>query len=251
MLSLSNYGDERGYSMIPKVIHYFWLGGGKKSNLTNICISSWKEKMPEYKIIEWNENNLDLDKIAEENRFFRECRKRKLWAFMVDYLRLLILYEHGGVYMDTDVQAIKSLNPLMNNEAFIGKEAYGYLGTGMIACNKHNKVIKEVLEFYNDEIWHSKLYTIPMIMTETFKRNKENDFVIYPMEYFAPYNYNEDFDYSVIGENTYAIHWFDGSWTNDKRRIFLATKHIDNKILRGIIVTKKYIGFYVKKFIKR
>ena len=144
--------------MIPKVIHYIWLGNGKKSKLSNICINSWYEKAEGYDIKEWGEQNLDLDKIASENRFFRECRKRKLWAFMADYLRLKILYENGGIYFDTDVQMIKPFSETMLERNLVVGYEYDYhhniqIGTGTIACEKGNPVIKECLDFYTQKIW--------------------------------------------------------------------------------------------------
>ena len=79
--------------MIPKKINYIWLGGKPKSNFTNICLETWREHLDNYEIVEWNENNLDLDRLCQNNKFLAECRKRKLWAFMADYLRLYVLYK--------------------------------------------------------------------------------------------------------------------------------------------------------------
>jgi mannosyltransferase OCH1-like enzyme len=234
--------------MIPKVIHYIWLGGKEKSKLTNICINSWKERLPDYKIIEWNEKNLDLNNISNNNRFFAECRKRKLWAFMADYLRLRILYEQGGIYMDTDVQVLKNLSPLLENKAFLGKEAGNYIGTGLIAAEPKNKAIKSILDFYDDMIWESELYTIPSIITYIFNKNGSNDIKVYPMEYFAPYDYRYPYDYSVIKDNTYAIHWFDASWSGSLSvKVFMSTKHIKNSFIKNIIIMKKIVGFYYLK----
>lgn len=234
--------------MITKKIHYIWLGGNAKSNLSNICINSWYEKLYDYEIIEWNESNLDLDKIANENRFFAECRKRKLWAYMADYLRLLVLYEHGGIYMDTDVQVLKSFNSLLDNHFFIGFETGNYIGTGVIASEPKNPIIKKTLDFYNELIWNTELYTIPTIITKVLETEKMNGTSIYPMEYFAPYDYTSSFERSVITDNTFAIHWFVGSWA-DKKEIstFLQTKHIHNKIKKAIIIFKKNLGYYYRK----
>ena len=93
--------------MIPKKIHYIWLGRNKKDRASQICLNSWKTNLKDYEIIEWNEDNLPLDSIAQHNRFFYYCRKYKLWAFMSDYLRLWILYKEGGIYLDTYVQLLK------------------------------------------------------------------------------------------------------------------------------------------------
>lgn len=234
--------------MIPKIIHYIWLGGNKKSNLINICINSWHDKLSDYKIVEWNETNLNLDEICNKNKFFYECRKRKLWAFMADYLRLMILYEHGGIYMDTDVQVLKNLDPLLDNKAFIGKEAGDYIGTGLIAAEPQNAVIKSILEFYADDIWKSELFTIPSIITHIFSKKGSNDMKIYPMEYFAPYDYHYSFDYRMIKDDTYAIHWFNGSWSGELGvKIFMSTKHIESRFLKSIIIFKKILGFYYSK----
>ena len=91
--------------MIPKIIHYCWFGGNELSELAERCIESWKRYCPDYKIIEWNESNFDLDC----SDFVKEAYQAKKWAFVSDYARLKIIYDHGGIYLDTDVEVIKPL----------------------------------------------------------------------------------------------------------------------------------------------
>ena len=233
--------------MIPKVIHYIWLGGKSKPNIAGICINSWKEKLPDYTLTEWNETNLDLDKIASQNNFFSECRKRKLWAFMADYLRLYILYEQGGIYFDTDIQVRKNIDDLLDDTCFIGKEAKDYIGTGVIACEKHNPTIKLFLDFYETEIWNSKLYTIPMIITEVLNNHHEAKITVYPQDYFAPYDPYIGYTGNEETENTYCIHWFNAGWSNNPAVIsFLSVKHIHNPIIRFLTIQKKKLGFVLK-----
>lgn len=243
--------------MIPKKIHYIWLGKNKKPNLACICINSWFEKMPEYEIIEWNESNIDIKKIENENKFFKECKKRKLWSFMADYLRLYILYEHGGIYLDTDVQVIKSFEPLLKNKFFIGYEYVPILGedaiiegTGIIAAEKHNPIVKKLLEFYENEIWKVDYYTIPNVVKNVLK-DCQDEYKIYPTQYFAPYNYDVEFNKTCITENTFCIHWFDGSWKDNLNvRLFLRCKHIDNRLVKKLAQFKQLCGFYYHKLIK-
>ena len=243
--------------MIPKTIHYVWLGGGK-NNFTNICINSWHENMPDYEIIEWNEHNLDLDKICKENLFFAECRKRKLWAFMADYLRLYVLYNYGGIYLDVDVQAIKSFSPLLNNNLFIGYEYCTRLGegvvthgTGVIACEAKNPVIKKCLDFYDTDIWNSDIYYVPSILTRVFDETEEDKYRIYPVDYFAPYDFRKkQFNRNCITENTYAIHWFEGSWKdNIEIARFLKIKHIKNPIKKKFCQIKNIVIYYKHKYL--
>lgn len=234
--------------MIPKKIHYIWLGGQPLSKISSICINSWKEKLPEYEIIEWNEKNLDLDRICRENRFFAECRKRKLYAYMADYLRLRILYEQGGVYMDTDMQVLKSFDELMDTNFLIGHAPYGMIGTGFIGSEKGCPITKRILKFYDKEIWKSNLFTIPDIMVYLFDKEKF-DVKIYDKEYFSPCAYDKPFSPDDVTANTYMIHWYEGSWTLNKQVVlFLMTKHISNPVKRRLIIAKKWVGFYLRKY---
>ena len=87
--------------MIPKTIHYCWFGGGEKSKLIQKCIKSWKRFCPDYPIVEWNESNFPL---ASAPPYVKQAYEAKKWAYVADYARLKILFDNGGVYMDTDVE---------------------------------------------------------------------------------------------------------------------------------------------------
>lgn len=239
--------------MIPKIIHFFWLGNKPMNNLTHICLNSCKEKIPEYKITIWNEKNLDLNKLCKSNKFLNECRKRNLYAFMVDYLRLYILYKYGGVYMDTDVQVIKNFDEVVQNNSFtIGYECGNHIGTGFIACEMKSYVVEKILKFYDNEIWKQPIYTIPSIFEYVFKKNQEElkDIHIYSVDYFSPHNYNVEFNEAEITKFTYTIHWFDGSWTDKLQvRTFLCVKHIHNPVLKCFAIFRQYLGFLFRKII--
>ena len=100
--------------MIPRKIHYCWFGRGEKPRLAQKCIASWKKYCPDYEIIEWNEDNFDVNR----NAYTQMCYKEKKYAFLTDYLRLLIVEEQGGIYFDTDVEAVRSFDELLDNPAF-------------------------------------------------------------------------------------------------------------------------------------
>ena len=104
--------------MIPKKIHYGGFGGNEKSKLAKKCINSWKKYCPDYEIIEWNESNFDVT----QNDYLRFCYENKKWAFLSDLARLMIIYSEGGIYFDTDVEMIKSIDFLLEYEAFFGFE---------------------------------------------------------------------------------------------------------------------------------
>ena len=113
--------------MIPKVIHYCWFGHGEKPELARKCIASWKKFCPDYEIIEWNEGNFDV----KQNGYTQMCYEEKKYAFLSDYVRLLVVAEYGGIYFDTDVELLKSLDQLLDHEAFFGFETPEYMEPGI------------------------------------------------------------------------------------------------------------------------
>ncbi|MEG6571104.1 glycosyltransferase [[Clostridium] cellulosi] len=237
--------------MIPKTVHYIWFGGAPKPPLVNMCILSWKEKLPNYELIEWNESNLDLDRFARENRFFAECRKRHIWAYMSDYIRLRILYEHGGIYLDTDMQILKSLDTFLGNIAFAGQEnSEGHVSCGILGCEPHHPVIKRMLDFYDKDIWSDRDCTIPAIFSKVLKEdNLAGSVKIYPPEYFYPYPYQSEFKPECITDNTYSIHWWSASWVGKLGPyIFLTTKHLSQPA-KTFVAVKRIIGFYRRKLL--
>lgn len=217
--------------MIEKKIHYIWFGGNKPKEVLK-CIESWRKNLPEYEIVEWNENNFDLEKEMKECKFLRECYKRKLWAFLSDYVRLEVLYQHGGIYLDTDIEIIKNLDDLLDTDFFTGYENEEIISFGILGCTPKHKVIERMLNFYNNQIWNSDMYIITSILTEILKEEygdkifKTPEIKIYPKEYFYPYNHDEEFSKECLTENTYAIHWWGKSWGKNPKVYFLKYKHL-------------------------
>ena len=130
--------------MIPKTIHYCWFGGNPLPDLAIKCIKSWKKYCPDYEIIEWNEKNFDL----QYNTYVREAYEAKKWAFVSDVARLFALVNYGGIYMDTDVEVIKSLDDLLLYQSVSGFESETQIPTGLMACEKGNRMFQEFLNDY-------------------------------------------------------------------------------------------------------
>ena len=113
---------------IPKIIHYCWFGDGPISPESRKCMESWKKYCPDYKIIEWNEQNFDIS----QNRYAQQAYEAKKYAFVSDYVRLAVLYEYGGIYLDTDVETLRN-NALKVNHHLQLFEVSATKGTGMDA----------------------------------------------------------------------------------------------------------------------
>lgn len=210
--------------MIPKVIHYCWFGGNPLPEDAKKCIASWKKHCPEYEIIEWNESNFDI----HSNCYIKEAYEAKKYAFVTDYVRLFVMYEYGGVYMDTDVELVKNLDDFLKNQAFSGFESSNSIPTGIMASEKNFKLFGDLLKYYENRHFINAdgsydITTNTVTITEMCKKyglvlnNKYqviDGFALYPNDYFCPLE-NET-GLLKKTENTVAIHWFAKSWVNDE-----------------------------------
>lgn len=118
--------------MIPKIVHYVWLGHGEKSDKIKTCIESWHKYLPDYEIIEWNEDNFDIN----YNDFTKQSYELKQYAFTSDVVRLWALYNYGGIYLDTDVLVYKPLDEFLSEPAFTGFEDTNYPVTATMRSRK-------------------------------------------------------------------------------------------------------------------
>ena len=212
---------------IPKIIHYCWFGGGEFTDLMKDCMKSWKEFCPDYEIIEWNESNVDLSKC----KYAQEALKNHKWAFVSDYVRNKVVYEYGGIYFDTDVMLIKSLDPLLEHQAFAGWED-GAVNTGLgFGAEKNNPIVKEFMETFQnlpcyDENGNFKYIIIPGLTNKTLSEHgmefrddiiqQVESFTVYPREYFCPYDIRLEKMHKT--ENTYSIHYYSASWYTDEQK---------------------------------
>ena len=138
--------------MITKVIHYCWFGKGTMPGIAEKCISSWKKVLPGYELKLWNEENFDV----KEEPYVYEAYKAGKYAFVSDYARLWILLHEGGIYMDIDVEVLKSLDNFLSLPAFTGFEDDKYVPTGMMASERNGQWVREQIEYYKTEIKESK-----------------------------------------------------------------------------------------------
>lgn len=200
--------------MIPKKIHYFWFGGNEMSSLSKRCIVSWKEKLPDYQIIIWNEDN--LPKTAVLAWLFL---KEKKYAFASDYARYYILNQEGGIYFDTDIEVVKSLDNLLSYKCFLGYESKDRLNSAVLGAEKNNAFIRTCLKLMEDNYANNEPYLIaPELANKAAKLIGENEFFAFKEDYFYPYNpydkLNQKYQlmYSDITNNTYTIHHWEKKW---------------------------------------
>lgn len=223
--------------MIPKKIHYCWFGGKPLPETAIKCIESWKQYLPDYEIVEWNENNFDVT-ICD---YIKEAFQLKKWAFVSDYARFWILYNHGGLYFDTDVELIKPLDDIVCKGAFVGTEwatmegalSGKYLVNPGVALGSESRFVffgllleKYADRHYIDENGMEDKTTICEFVTELLKQKGLScdgsievveQLFIYPPQYFCPMNYCTG--KMELAAETHSIHWYAETWlsTRDKR----------------------------------
>lgn len=226
---------------IPKIIHYCWFGLKDKPPIVQKCINSWKTKLPDYEIKEWNENNFDVF----IHKFTARAYEIKNFAYVSDYVRLHVLKEYGGFYLDTDTEIIKSLNSLLEHESVWGFEEKNYIATSFIGAKPNNELICEFIDYYNgvewqDETRNIKEFTNVIVISRLLEskgillnghHQQINVATIYPQEYFSPYDYINC--YMKDTDNTYAIHHFYKSWLPLKVRIKSSLKKFIVQIIGG------------------
>lgn len=132
--------------MIPKKIHYCWFGKGQKSELAKFCIETWKKNNPNFEIIEWTEDNFDV----QQNPFIKEAYDNKKWAFVSDYARAKILYEEGGFYLDTDMEIKHPLDEFTTHQAVCGFEIVGVPYSAFWAVEKGHSLAKDIKDYYEN-----------------------------------------------------------------------------------------------------
>ena len=235
--------------MIPKKIHYIWLGGKPKSTLTVMCLNSWKRHLENYEIIEWNETNLEIEKLCKKHRFLRECIRLQLWAFASDWLRLYVLYHEGGIYLDTDVEVLGSYDELLGNRMFVGLEQNNYIGTGVIGAGRGNPTVKRLLDFYEHEIWTVNFVNNPIIFRYLYEHEPESfdGCKILPQNVLSPYVPGQQYEGTVETKDTLSIHWYSKNWNlSRKGYVFVTTKHINNPARKAFEIIRKSLGYELR-----
>ncbi len=248
--------------MIPHILHLCWFGKGKYPELVQMCIESWKRVLPDYRIMVWNEDTFDVQCID----YTKEAYYQRKWAFVSDYVRLAVLEQYGGVYMDTDLEVIRDFSNILDKHRFVSSTLEGGLITaGFIAAEPHHPFIVTLKKKYEDGYFQRHDGSIefcmnPLLFTKVAMdmygfivgqaaNDRNDDFAIYPLEYFMPYRKTlfskTPYSHSnyVVTENTYTIHHDMGSWGHESK-----INWWKRAIARQLIPQRLYLNLKKKKY---
>lgn len=242
--------------MIPKIIHFCWLSGDAYPQKIQYCIKSWKNILPEYEIRLWDLSRFNIN----SSTWCKEAFEMKKYAFAADYIRCYALYTEGGIYLDSDVEVLKSFNDLLQLPYFIGEEQGGNIEPAIIGCEKGWSFLGQMLSYYENRHFIIEggcdMQTLPAIMSDEIHRHykyhkisKPTDFRtdskllnVLPADFFSP-KFPNGFQ-CPISPNTYTIHHFEASWYPPSKKVFrlirklfgYKTAHFISAIIKG---TKK------------
>lgn len=269
--------------MIPKIIHYCWFGRGEMPELVQKCIASWHRYMPDWEYRLWDEDSLkptpnpslkgrvqsppinpqnsrDDDWLDYMPVYVKEAYAAKKYAFVSDYVRLWALEREGGLYLDTDVEVLKSFEPLLNDTAFIGlEESLALLpGTCVIACEAHSQWVKDMLATYDGAHFLRENGLVDLttnvqrlgerMLQAGLMRERKVQYLsqwglrVYTHDYFSPITSTRVMRKS---KNTYCIHRFAGTWVDNKKG-GVRDWWIVREFVNLLVQLKRFIGNLIK-----
>ena len=239
--------------MIPKIIHYCWFGKNPIPEKVKKCIESWKRLCPDYKIICWNEENFDI----EQFEYTKQAYSAKKWAFVSDVVRIKVIYEYGGIYLDTDVELIKNLDDLLVYDSFWAFENEKHIATGLgFGAVAQNKYVKLLLDDYStrsffDDKGVPNVIPCTDLNTQVFKNEGiaiNNSLQVIDNNIFLPTEYMCPIDYETgkknITHNTISIHHYDATWHTRKENFLHNFEKYSRRIL-GKRISKKLTNFVI------
>lgn len=202
--------------MIPKKIHFCWFGNNPKSESILKNIDSWKKYNTDYEIFEWNESNCDIS----ENIFIRKAYEQKKYAFVSDMIRVKKVYEHGGFYLDTDMQVTSSFDELREYDCVCGFELLKKPFSAFFGSIEKHVFVKDMLNYYmvqKDFVMESNTNLFSKLLIDKYGANHlkdefqllQNNIALFPSAAF-----------SLDIPKNYVIHHFEGSWLDNNQTFF-------------------------------
>lgn len=235
---------------IPKRLFYVWFGNDMPADV-HACIQTWKLAMPDYEIIKVGEEKtewFDFQAVLKDCDWLKAVYERKLWAYVSDYVRIKILHDHGGIYLDTDVTASQSFEPLRKHTMFMGYQCETEVNGAVIGSVKHHPFLRAMLDYYeNGSIFKTSRYLLPEIITYILEKDygmvpfdsritpkitELKGITIYPEQAFYPFRYRERYTDACITPNTYSVHWWKASWHSEEDIAWLQSgrlTHLDDR----------------------
>jgi len=200
----------------------------------------------------WNEDNSPMDL-----PYMHAAYENKKWANLSNFTRLWAIAGHGGIYLDTDIEVLKTFDSLLSNNCFVGFEDIhvdwdGCINNAVIGAVPGHPFIIEMKdrllrEFNGLEAAHlsSPNFTTKLLKEKGLREYKDqyiDDVHILPIEFFYPYSWHQKLTPQCVKSDTFCIHHFARSWGDD------LPKETNNSILFAFLtkVNNKLMTIFMK-----
>ena len=231
--------------MIPKVIHYCWLSDDQVPPDLKFYMKSWEKMLSGYEFVKWDFNRFD----KSSSSWVSDAFDNKKYAFACDYIRLYAIYNYGGIYMDMDIEVLKSFDDLIEKEYFFGYEGEPKNGieAGIFGAEKGNEFIGKCLDYYKGRKFVKKdgsfdQKTLPLIMQAVMDEN-EFEYEIYDNKTFTAKSFSTGEEFPE--EKTYTIHHFAGSWiTEEEKKLIAEEQRLSQKY--GLLIGRNLAQYNEK-----
>ena len=253
--------------MIPKIIHLCWLSGDPYPTKIARCLKTWEQYLPDYEVMLWDTNRFDLN----SSIWVRQAFEKKKYAFAADYIRFYALYHYGGIYLDSDVEVLKSFNDLLDLPYFMGAEKAQTPEAAVIGAEKGCDWIKQCLVYYENRSFIKEdgsldIKKLPEIMVEQISKLKpvrmlsindslnirdfdmQKEVLEFNDAFFSPKVF--DSREVEITPYTYAIHHYQNSWFSPKAKAYYRSRAFLVKIFGLKLVRKAELIIMPWKFKK-
>lgn len=193
-------------TLIPKIIHYVWVGGKPLTPLAEHCLKSWQRYLPEYEIKRWDESNSTMD-----HQYVRAMYAAKKWAFVSDYIRFEVLAREGGVYLDTDLEIFRPIDEFLALPGFVGRSKSGQIESSIIGAVPQAPFVEAARAWYDRDTEHSIANTSPLVLERAIAASPEGTVTILDYTHFHPINEGEVLT-SEAKARAYGVHHWAESW---------------------------------------
>lgn len=206
--------------MIPRRIHYCSFGGRPPNTLHARCIASWRRLLPGYAVKEWNESNSPLDL-----PYCRAAFAARRWSRLSNYVRLHAIHEEGGVYLDTDMELLQGLDPLLGERCFLAfqqeRRDQDWVNNAVLGAEPGHPFVDACLTFTVEAFEREGVFLrSPTVTTAVLERmglrehgrQRIGGVTLLPFDCFYPHPWYGRFTTDCVTEHTYGIHHWESSW---------------------------------------
>jgi mannosyltransferase OCH1-like enzyme len=214
---MSNVDDGKELEVtIPRIFHRIWLGQKQMPDEFEQYGETWTKHHPGWTMRLWTDEN--LPELINQQEFLLA----KTTSYKSDILRYEVIYRYGGVYIDTDFECLRNIEPLLKGvRAFAAEEEQGILCAAIFGAEQGHSLLADLItrlpgSFRRNGHLSNSEQTGPLFFTSVVARHPET--AIFGAKLFYPYHWSEKWRKGQEFPDAYAAHHWIGSWQQSEQQ---------------------------------